>query len=224
MFLGHCIVTLKPIEMTDSNVTFDMRKFWNVFHPTRSNLTARRGRKHLKMFTDEGAERVHTFRGEFKVYTLSLVTFVTKRLQTSRWFRRPRAVGFDRAEFWWDRVYNLTRSVRPNDTRGTCNQASVVASDRKAFAALSISMPRPFGRTCGTVVRARWRGRGWDERGRRRFRSADSPRRTPNNLKTFLITLHENFEKFEMISTPTGSWIRSRRRRDRIQLARRGRN
>ena len=30
--------------------------------------------------------------------------------------------------------------------------------------------------------------------------------------------LHENFEKFEMISTPTGSWIRSRRRRDRIQL------
>ena len=31
-------------------------------------------------------------------------------------------------------------------------------------------------------------------------------------------TMHENFEKFEMISTPTGSWIRSRRRRDRIQL------
>ena len=30
--------------------------------------------------------------------------------------------------------------------------------------------------------------------------------------------LHENFEKFEMISTPTGSWIRSRLRRDRIQL------
>ena len=30
--------------------------------------------------------------------------------------------------------------------------------------------------------------------------------------------IHENFEKFEMISTPTGSWIRSRRRRDRIQL------
>ena len=29
---------------------------------------------------------------------------------------------------------------------------------------------------------------------------------------------HENFEKFEMFSTPTGSWIRSRRRRDRIQL------
>ena len=30
--------------------------------------------------------------------------------------------------------------------------------------------------------------------------------------------VHENFEKFKMISTPTGSWIRSRRRRDRIQL------
>ena len=30
--------------------------------------------------------------------------------------------------------------------------------------------------------------------------------------------LLENFEKFEMISTPTGSWIRSSRRRDRIQL------
>ena len=28
----------------------------------------------------------------------------------------------------------------------------------------------------------------------------------------------ENFDKFEMISTPTGSWIRSRLRRDRIQL------
>ena len=34
----------------------------------------------------------------------------------------------------------------------------------------------------------------------------------------FRLCLHENFEKFEMISTPTGSWIRSRRRRDRIQL------
>ena len=30
--------------------------------------------------------------------------------------------------------------------------------------------------------------------------------------------LHENFEKFKMISTPMGNWIRSRRRRDRIQL------
>ena len=30
--------------------------------------------------------------------------------------------------------------------------------------------------------------------------------------------VHENFEKFKIISTPTGSWIRSRRRRDRIQL------
>ena len=30
--------------------------------------------------------------------------------------------------------------------------------------------------------------------------------------------MHENFEKFKMISTPTGSWIRSRLRRDRIQL------
>ena len=29
---------------------------------------------------------------------------------------------------------------------------------------------------------------------------------------------HENFEKFDMFSTPTGSWIRSRLRRDRIQL------
>ena len=35
---------------------------------------------------------------------------------------------------------------------------------------------------------------------------------------------HENFEKFEMISTSTGSWIRSRRRRDRIQLPIRRRN
>ena len=30
--------------------------------------------------------------------------------------------------------------------------------------------------------------------------------------------VHENFENFKIISIPTGSWIRSRRRRDRIQL------
>ena len=30
--------------------------------------------------------------------------------------------------------------------------------------------------------------------------------------------VHENFEKFKIILTPTGSWIRSRLRRDRIQL------
>ena len=42
-------------------------------------------------------------------------------------------------------------------------------------------------------------------------------KRKENNTQ-FRPYVHENFEKFKIISTPTGSWIRSRQRRDRIQL------
>ena len=49
-----------------------------------------------------------------------------------------------------------------------------------------------------------------------KYKDADCYTVSHRECGQFRPYVHENFEKFEMISTPTGSWIRSRRRR--IQL------
>ena len=52
-----------------------------------------------------------------------------------------------------------------------------------------------------------------------KLRSTDRYTLSHRECGQFRPYVHENFEKFKIVSTPTGSWIRSRLRRDRIQLS-----